>query len=64
MDFYGIKHTKTKAVFYKAVRKNDNKYVSNHNSSFEYIIGQKKQETCDENLDEDCGCGIHISYLS
>ena len=65
MDFYGIKHTKTKAIFYKAVRKSeDGKLISDYDENFEYIVGKTKTEKCDTNPDCECGCGIHISYLN
>ncbi len=64
MDFYGIKHTKTKATFYKAVRKQkDGRLVSDYNSNFEYIIGETKTEICDPDTSCECGRGIHISHL-
>lgn len=45
MDFYGIKHTKTKAVFYKAVRKADNGTLyADYNSDFRYVVGEMKSE--------------------
>ena len=65
MDFYGIKHTKKKAVFYKAVHKVDGKYVSDHNGNFEYVIGKvKKNDDINTDVNEDCGRGIHISHLA
>ena len=65
MNFYGIKHTKTKATFYKAVNKyEDGSYHSNWDSDFIYEIGKKKKENCDANVDEDCSSGIHISHLN
>ena len=64
LDFYEIKHTKTKATFYKAVRKIGNRYVSDWDSNFEYIIGEIKEEICDTDINEDCGRGIHISHLN
>ena len=43
MDFYGIKHTKTKATFYKAVRKDkEGIYRADYNSNFTYEIGKFK----------------------
>ena len=63
IDFYGIKHTKTKAIFYKAVRKVNEKYVSDRNRYFEYEIGKLKKEICDDNVDEACSYGINISHL-
>lgn len=66
MDFYGIKHTKTKAVFYKAVRKTDNGTLyANYSGDFEYVVGEMKSEpNINTDPSEDCGSGIHISNLS
>ena len=63
MEFYDIKHTKTKAIFYKAVRKIDGKYCADYNNKFIYEIGKEKIEECDKNIRNDCGSGIHISHL-
>ena len=64
MDFYGIKHTKTKATFYKAVRKQeDGRLISDYSSNFEYEIGKIKTEVCDTDTACECGRGIHISHL-
>ena len=63
MDFYGIKHTKTKAIFYKAVRKEeDGTYHSDYRSDFIYEIGKYKTENCDDNIEADCSYGIHICH--
>ena len=64
MNFYGIKHNKKKALFYKAVHKKDNCYFSNYNNSFLYNIGQEIKIKCDTNVDKDCSYGIHISHLN
>ncbi len=65
MNFYEIKHTKTKATFYKAVNKyEDGSYHSNWDNDFIYEIGKKKKEKCDPDINEDCSFGIHISYLN
>ena len=63
MNFYGVKHTKTKATFYKAVRKIKGKYVSDYKSSFIYEIGKVKKEECDTDTRAECSFGIHISHL-
>ena len=63
-DFYGIKHTKTKAIFYKAVRKDKDIYYSDHTPNFKYAIGQVQSEKCDDNKSENCGQGIHIAHLN
>lgn len=65
MDFYGIKHTKQKAILYKAVHKVDGKYLSDYDSDFEYVIGEIKKSDCiNTNVKEACGSGIHISHLN
>ena len=64
MNFYGIKHTKTKAVFYKAVRKKDGIYHSDYDKNFTYEIGKVKQERCDIDTESDCSYGIHIAHLN
>ncbi len=64
MYFYGIKHTKTKATFYKAVRKDcDGRLLSDYDSDFEYKVGETKTENCDTDINADCSFGIHISHL-
>ena len=65
MDFYGIKHTKTKATFYKAVRKQDDgRLISDYNCTFEYKVGETKSENCDSDAQRECSYGIHISHLN
>ena len=64
IDFHNIKHTKTTAIFYKAVRKDANGvYRADRDNSFIYEIGKYKTEQCDPDTEEDCSCGIHISTL-
>ena len=66
MEFYGIKHTKKKAIFYKAVKKSDDGvYYSDYDNDFTYTIGQKKcVANIDTDVNNDCGVGIHISPLN
>ena len=64
LDFYGIRHTKTKAIMYKAVRKTNNGYVSDYDNSFCYEIGKIKKETCNNNVFDVCSNGIHIAHLN
>ena len=65
IDFHGIKHTKTKAIFYKAVRKyEDNTYHANYNNNFTYEIGKFKEEICDSDITKACSYGINISHLN
>lgn len=64
LDFYKIKHNKTTATFYKAVRKtSDGVYYSDRCPEFIYTIGEYKEEVCDTNVYELCASGIHISPL-
>ena len=65
IDFYGIKHTKTKAIFYKAVRKHkNNTYHADYKKDFIYEIGETKIEICDTDIEKDCSYGINISNLN
>ena len=66
MKFYGIKHTKKKAILYKAVKKSDDGvYHSDYDNDFTYTIGQKKCVAyIDTDVNNDCGVGIHISPLN
>lgn len=63
MNFYGVTHDETNATFYKVVRKICGKYVSNHRSDFEYVIGEYKSEKCDPDITKNCAPGIHIAPL-
>ena len=64
MDFYGIKHTKTTATFYKAVHKDGDKYFSSHNNNFFYELGKTISNAIETNTDRDCGEGLHICHLN
>ena len=63
LDFYGIKHTKTKATFYKAVHNKGNRYISDYKSSFVYEVGKSFKEECDTSRENECSKGLHIAYL-
>jgi len=64
MDFYGIKHTKTKAKFFKAVHKDgDDCFVSDYDRRFHYEIGKTYKSLCDPNTNRDCSNGLHIAHL-
>ncbi len=64
MDFYGIKRTKSKATFYKAVHKNSNGvYYSDYNSNYHYEISKIYKEECDSDTDKDWAKGLHIAHL-
>ena len=64
-SFYGIEHDKKKGKFFKCVHKKENgSYVSDNDSSFAYVIGEKvAADYLDKDTSEDCGHGIHIAYL-
>ena len=64
IDFYGIKHTKTRATLYKAVHKIDGRYVSDYDKSFTYEIGKIIKTEVDPDTSEICGRGIHLSHLN
>lgn len=71
MNFYGIKHDKKTAIFYKAVRRIEvagktpvkYQFVSDYISDFEYLIGSIVSAECDQDVSHDWTYGIHISYL-
>ena len=63
-SFYGIKHNKKTGKFFKCVHKRDGEYFSNNESEFVYKIGEKAvADYLDKEPKEECGHGIHISYL-
>ena len=64
-DFYGLKHDKKTGKFYKCVHKRDNRYFSDNDCGFEYVIGQKAiPDSFDNSVYEDCGHGIHVAHLN
>ena len=64
MDFYGIKHDKMTAIFYKAVHRQGDEYVSDYDTNFKYEIGKLITEPkCSVDTTDVCGEGIHISHL-
>ena len=70
MNFYGIEHDKTTAIFYKAVHKKVDShqscsYVSDYDDYFKYEIGKKVSSNgFNSDVREHCGKGIHISHKS
>ena len=65
MNFYDIKHTKTTALLYKAVHKKGDKYISDYDKNFEYVIGEKVKSILFDNcVNNECGHGIHVSHLN
>ena len=63
MDFYGVKHDKKTAVFYKAVHKEGERYFSDYQTGFTYRIGEKVKEACDPDVNQNCSFGIHVARL-
>lgn len=59
---YGIKHTKTKAILYKAVHKIDGRYFSDKVKDFEYKIGEEKNHEINKQIEDSCSVGLHISF--
>ena len=69
MNFYGIEHDKTTAIFYKAVHKRRTgtlyTYISDFDRLFKYEIGKKiASYGFNNDTGESCGRGIHISNKS
>ena len=64
MDFYGIRHTKTFATFYKAVHKSGKGlYRSDYTKSFVYQIGDTLRVDCNSDVTNECGSGLHLAHL-
>ena len=64
-DFYGLKHNKKSGRFFKFVHKDGEKYYSDYDEGFEYHIGKNAiPNGFDDDTEEDCGRGIHVSYLA
>lgn len=49
--------------YYKAVRKIDGKYISNHDGKTEYVIGSELSIETDQDPDSVCVKGIHVASL-
>ncbi len=64
MAFYGIKHDKKKAIFYKAVHSTKEGYVSDYDSRVKYVVGESISIDCDPDIYEECSYGIHIAHLN
>ena len=62
LDFYGFKHTKTKAIMYKAVHKKENRYCADY-TTFYYDIGKTYTGDCDKDTNKGCGVGLHMATL-
>ena len=63
MVYHSIRHTKTKSVWYKAVHKQGGKYVSDHDKTFVYKIGEVAQADVCTDAGTDCASGLHIASL-
>lgn len=63
MDYFKIERNGRKAILYKAVRRKENHYISIHDPSFEYRIGEIKEEKCDTDVNTINSYGIHVSTL-
>ena len=67
LDYHEIQHTDTKAIFYKAVVKRDDRYLAQYSldegKDFEYKIGKVKRIYVNKDVRRDCEKGIHIASL-
>lgn len=64
-SFYDLEHNKKKGKFYKCVHKRNGRYFSDHDSGFEYVIGEKVfSDKFTDDPYEDCGYGIHVAYMA
>jgi len=59
-DFYGIEVRDGQAILYKAVRQD---LASFHDPSFQYVVGESKNQKCDPSPKRDCSFGLHVSHL-
>jgi len=64
MDFYDIKHDKKTGKFFKAVHKENGIYYSDHDTDFEYPIGEAVKEKCDPDVNCECSYEIHIAHMA
>ena len=64
MSFYGIKHDKKRAIFYKAVHHTETGYEADGDRNFIYEIGGVTQNDCDPDVYKACSYGIHIAHLA
>src|SRR3990167_4805450 len=62
-NFYPVEKKGNELLIYKAVHKIDGKYFSEHSKSYEYKIGELKEEKNDSSTSNSCSFGIHISHL-
>jgi len=61
---YPTKVDGKKAIFYKAVKKEGDIYISSYTKDFTYVVGEEKTEKCAPVKDGACASGIHISPKS
>ena len=62
LAFHGIEVLDGKVRMYKAVHGDD--LHSQYDSRFKYGVGKTIIHDCDQNQNEDCGRGLHISTLN
>lgn len=64
IDFYALGSSKNTVKLFKAVHKRGGLYLSSFQPDFEYKIGEiATADRLDEDIDEECGHGIHMAYL-
>jgi hypothetical protein len=60
---YPVDVTDGVAILYKAVRKTpEGKYIASKNN-YEYIVGNVHTHECDQQKQESCSFGLHVSHL-
>ena len=62
IDTYELENDGKTVRLFKAVHKQDGKYMADW-TPFEYVIGEVAEaDSLDEDVNEDCGHGIHMAY--
>ena len=60
---YPVKESGGMLTMFKSVHKTDTGFISDHDRSFRYEIGETKTHAVSQNLDDSCDVGIHVSHL-
>ena len=60
---YPVRKSGGVLTMFKSVHKTDNGFVSNHDRSFKYEIGETKTHEVSQNQEDSCEVGIHVSHL-
>jgi len=63
VKFYSVRTDGEKSIWYKAVHKTGSAYTSDYDRSFIYKVGKVYEEEADEDVETDCGFGLHIATM-